>query len=109
MKYFVLKPKGKDAYAKASRLAMRAYAQAIEGENDELCDDLFAWVWKEEDAAQFCEPLPKCGACGRPATSWLLLQQTPPWFCGCEHHGYARGMDEAEARENWRKMRGGER
>ena len=36
MKYFVLKPSGGDKYAEASRKAMRAYANHIQGENPEL-------------------------------------------------------------------------
>jgi len=44
MKYFVLKPKGHDIYAKASRQAMRAYANTIEPENLALAIDLRAWA-----------------------------------------------------------------
>ena len=44
MKYFVLKPEGTDAYAKASRKAMRAYATAIQSTNPQMCDDLRVWV-----------------------------------------------------------------
>ena len=51
MKYFVLKPKGDDEYARASRLAMSAYADAIEQENAELAAELNAWTEKEAAAA----------------------------------------------------------
>lgn len=44
MKYFVLKPKGDDAYAEASRMAMRTVAYSIGGENPELRDELLQWV-----------------------------------------------------------------
>jgi len=44
MKYFVLKPKGDDIYAKASRQAMRSYAQQINKENPELADELREWA-----------------------------------------------------------------
>lgn len=47
MKYFVLKPRGDDAYAKASRAAMTAYAKAIEDENPILAQELKIWVTKE--------------------------------------------------------------
>ena len=47
MKYFVLKPNGNDAYAKASRAAMRAYANHIANENKELCDELREWADSE--------------------------------------------------------------
>lgn len=47
MKYFVLKPHGDDAYAKASRAAMRAYANHIAEENKLLCDDLREWADSE--------------------------------------------------------------
>lgn len=44
MKYFVLKPKGNDIYAEASRTAMRTYARVIEDENPELSRDLREWA-----------------------------------------------------------------
>ena len=47
MKYFVLKPKGEDAYADASRRAMRAYARRIHRENPELADQLRDWADSE--------------------------------------------------------------
>jgi hypothetical protein len=48
MKYFVLKPKGDDAYALASRKAMLAYARAITSENKILAEDLRKWAKYEE-------------------------------------------------------------
>lgn len=51
MKYFILKPKGNDPYAEASRCAMYAYAQSIEPENPELADDLMEWWGRERAAA----------------------------------------------------------
>lgn len=56
MKYFVLKPKGDDAYAKASRAAMRQYARLIREENQELHDELMAWADREQFAQM--EPTP---------------------------------------------------
>ena len=50
MKYFVLKPKSKDhddLYAHASREAMRAYAEAIQGENPDLAQELRDWILSE--------------------------------------------------------------
>lgn len=47
MKYFVLKPAGDNAYAEASRLAMRAYATKIYGENAELAKELREWADRE--------------------------------------------------------------
>lgn len=47
MKYFVLKPKGNTKYHNASRLAMTAYANAIEDENPELAKELMNWVFNE--------------------------------------------------------------
>ena len=44
MKYFVLNPEGSDAYAKASRFAMRAYASSIRETNPQMCDDIRVWV-----------------------------------------------------------------
>lgn len=53
MKYFVLKPKGSDAYARASRNAMRAYALAIQDENKELAYSLWEWVKNESVNDEF--------------------------------------------------------
>ncbi len=47
LKYFVLKPAGTDAYAKASRAAMRKYAAMIREENSELSNDLREWADRE--------------------------------------------------------------
>ena len=49
MKYFVLKPRGDDQYAKASRVAMRAYAVSIRQENPELANSLVKWADSETD------------------------------------------------------------
>lgn len=51
MRYFVLKPKGHDVYAEASRLAMEAYAAAIKADNPELSTSLRSWVTNERTAA----------------------------------------------------------
>lgn len=51
MKYFVLKPRGNDAYAAASRKALRAYSSQIEEENPELGRQLRGWANKESMAA----------------------------------------------------------
>lgn len=44
MKYFVLTPTKKDAYGKASRLALMAYADSIEKTNPLLRQDLHDWL-----------------------------------------------------------------
>jgi len=44
MRYFVLKPRGDDEYAHASRSAMLAYARAIESNNALLAQELREWV-----------------------------------------------------------------
>ena len=51
MKYFVLKPSGDDAYAKASRAAMFAYAKSIAGENHELAKQMNDWAADENSKA----------------------------------------------------------
>lgn len=51
MKYFVLKPAGEDAYAIASRTALKAYASAIEKENPSLAYDLHMWRIDEQGNA----------------------------------------------------------
>ena len=44
MKYFVLRPKGNNPFARASRAAMRTYASAIREDNRQLSDELHAWA-----------------------------------------------------------------
>jgi hypothetical protein len=51
LKYFVLKPAGKDRYAQASRRAMRAYAGLIAEENPALAQELREWADREWEAA----------------------------------------------------------
>lgn len=48
MKYFVLKPKGDDIYAAASRKAMRAYALHIREANLRFSEELRAWADDEQ-------------------------------------------------------------
>lgn len=48
MKYFVLKPKGGDEQARASRAAMLAYAEKIKEHDQELAQQLREWVAREE-------------------------------------------------------------
>jgi len=52
MKYFVLKPKGTDVYARASRCAMLRYADEIMEDNRDFALDLVKWVTDEEHAAE---------------------------------------------------------
>lgn len=54
-KYFVLNPNKRDAYGKASRAAMRAYADAIEEENHALFSDLTVWVLNIEREIERCK------------------------------------------------------
>lgn len=51
MKYFVLKPKGDDAYAIASRKAMLAYSKVIEETNPVLAQELKIWATRETVAS----------------------------------------------------------
>lgn len=53
IKYFVLKPKGTDDYAIASREAMKAYAVAIRDTDPELAEQLRNWAGEES-------PVPQC-------------------------------------------------
>ena len=48
MKYFVLKPRGGDIYAKASRKAMRSYATMVGQENPTLAKQLRDWADDEQ-------------------------------------------------------------
>jgi len=51
MKYFVLKPQGLTAHARASRHAMYAYAHEIMVDDEQLGVELLKWVEKEEQDA----------------------------------------------------------
>lgn len=62
MKYFVLKPRGTDVFAAASRKAMIAYAKHIEANAEDqearaLAKELFDWIFKEKDIAGELTPL----------------------------------------------------
>ena len=48
-KYFVLKPKGDNLHAVASRKAMISYANTIEPEDSELATQLRQWIWRVEE------------------------------------------------------------
>ena len=54
LRYFVIKPKGNNIYAKASREAMWKYAEVIESTNLIFADDLKEWALKEESLAKKC-------------------------------------------------------
>lgn len=49
LKYFVIKPKGNNIYAKASREAMFKYAEVINETNPIFANDLIEWATKEEN------------------------------------------------------------
>ena len=51
MKYFVLKPRGTDQYAKASRAAIRQYAKLIRDEDEVLYMSLMEWAQTETEKA----------------------------------------------------------
>jgi len=65
MKYFVLKPNGRDIYASASRSAMLTYADAIMDDNKDFALDIIQWVQSEEKASQQSVEADKCPECGR--------------------------------------------
>lgn len=48
LRYFVLKPKGSDDFAWASRMAMRTFAEYIKMSQPELAEDLITWADTEE-------------------------------------------------------------
>jgi hypothetical protein len=56
MKYFVLKPRGDDVYAKASRMAMTKYADAVSKANPELAAELREWS-EQENAESYARSL----------------------------------------------------
>ena len=60
MKYFVLKPKGTDVYAAASRHAMSYYASYLEehGGDLDLARELSEWSCKELIVAERTKPQP---------------------------------------------------
>jgi len=51
LKYFVVKPKGNNIYAKASREAILRYADIIKIINPIFANDLIKWVENEQDLA----------------------------------------------------------
>ena len=51
MKYFVLKPRGTDQHAKASRAAIRQYAKLIRDEDEVLYMSLMEWAQTETEKA----------------------------------------------------------
>jgi len=53
LKYFVLKPKGDSIHAKASRVAMHAYARTIKDTHPELSKQLVDWAAAEGAEAVF--------------------------------------------------------
>lgn len=48
MKYFVLTPTKSNAYGRASRMALYAYADAIKSENQQLAYDIIGWYMELE-------------------------------------------------------------
>lgn len=55
MKYFILKPKGCDDFALASREAMLTYAAIIKNADPELAEALVEWVIKEKEVVSMPE------------------------------------------------------
>lgn len=51
LKYFVLKPKGADWHAEASRAGMIAYAEIARRHNPVFADELLDWAKKEQSEA----------------------------------------------------------
>jgi hypothetical protein len=51
LKYFVLKPKGRSDFARASRTAMRVLAAEIEQSNPKLATEVKQWAYEEERKA----------------------------------------------------------
>lgn len=73
MKYFVLKPRGTDIYARASRRAMLVYAEMIEEENQDFAQDLRDWVGTENAQAvsdKTREKGCKCQTCEYEHKAW---------------------------------------
>lgn len=50
MRYFILKPKGDNVYAEASRQAMLAYAEYISHVNPDFACELASWAEDEQTA-----------------------------------------------------------
>lgn len=51
MKYFILKPQGFEEHNHASRMALMAYADAVEDSSPDLAEDLKAWVEEARNEA----------------------------------------------------------
>lgn len=50
LKYFVLKPRGHDEYARASRQAMMRYAQIIQDVDPTFANEIVEWAQQEQAA-----------------------------------------------------------
>jgi len=48
LRYFVLKPSGKGDHGKASRAALRAYAEVIANTDQRFANDLENWATEEQ-------------------------------------------------------------
>ena len=72
LKYFVLKPAGCDAHARASRAAMEAYADEIELHDPELANQLYIWALDETNncARQDDDLTVQATVSVREATTW---------------------------------------
>ncbi len=58
MKYFVVKPRGEDIYAKSSRTAIHAYAKVIKPTNPGFAQALIDWASQEGALAYVKEEQP---------------------------------------------------
>ena len=75
LKYFVLKPRSKEAhdpYAKASRFAILTYAEHIKNVDALLAKELVEWVGREYQHADSLDPLSKKG---RPPVSFIPKEE----------------------------------
>ncbi len=55
LKYFVLKPHGRDDWAVASRIAIRTFADSVRHLDSELSASLLHWCSEEERRAEVLE------------------------------------------------------
>ncbi len=107
MKYFVFKPKGDDAYAEASRMAIRAYAHSIGDEIPELRDELLQWVDDEtpalNDGLGALLPCPFCGGKAR-STAHLAYSWFAPVCNSCGARGPSVSVERGASPQKMREL-----
>jgi len=87
MKFFVLKPRGTDLYAKASRCAMLRYADEVMDDDRQFALQIIKWVSDEEHRAE-CAAVEHGSKSGKEAAhqhndGLMYPDRLERWVCDC--------------------------